>query len=239
MSTILNWDNFSPLFGSWADRIQPFFLNGGFDPIYEFLKKESKRGVGIAPSSENVFKAFTKTSIDDVKVIIVGMCPYHSFYNGQSIADGLAMSCSLTGKLQPSLDQFYDALEQDVGKGLILGMIKNPDLSYLAEQGVLLLNAGLTVSKNKPGNHNYLWEPFMKYLFEEILVTNGIPVILLGKEASKIKRYIMPFTWIFELSHPASASYNNIQWDSKGTFTSVNKILKDNNQNQISWIQTD
>ena len=49
MSTKLNWELFSPLFGDWADRIQPFFQNGGFDKIYEFLKKESKRGVGIAP----------------------------------------------------------------------------------------------------------------------------------------------------------------------------------------------
>jgi uracil-DNA glycosylase len=256
MSTKLSWESFSPLFGeSWAEKFKPFFDNSGFDSIYERLKKDGARGKRIAPLPSNVFRCFKETPFDDLKVILIGMCPYHTFAGWSDrfipnadvnkpskiypVADGLLMSCSITKRLQPSLNQFYDALEIDTDRGLNLTMKKDPDLSYLAHQGVLLLNAGLTVEEGKPGSHNELWEPFMKFLFEEVLTTNGVPIVILGKEASKVKRYIMPFTWVFELSHPASAAYNNTQWDSKGTFTNVNKILKENNGSSIQWIQTE
>jgi len=252
MTTKLNWVLFSPLMGSWADRIQPFFLSGGFDEIYERLKKDSARGKWIAPLSSNVFRCFKETSINDVKCIVVGISPYHTFTGWTNrflpnadvtkeskiipVADGLCLSCSVTGRLQPSLLQWYSACEKELNYEE--ESVRNPDLLFLAKQGILLLNAGLTCEEGKPCSHNIMWEGFMKYLFEEVLVTNGIPVILLGKEASKLKRYIMPFTWIFELSHPSSAAYNNTQWDSKGVFQSMNKIIKESNNNLISWIQT-
>jgi len=256
MSTKLNWSLFEPLFGeTWAPRFKSFFMAGGFDPIYERLKSDTARGKRVAPLSSNVFRCFKETPFDELKTIVCGISPYHTFAGWSNrflpnanvdspskifpVADGLALSCSSTGRLQPSLEQWYYACEQDIGKGLVLNMVKDPDLTFLAKQGVLLLNAGLSVEEGKPCSHNSLWEPFMKYLFEEVLVTNGVPIILLGKEASKLKRYIMPFTWIFELVHPAAASYQNIQWDSKGTFSAVNKILKDNNGETISWFKTE
>lgn len=253
--TELNWDLFSPLFGDWASKFKKFFDDGGFDPVYAKLKDDSSRGRRIAPLSSNVFRCFKETSINNVKVILLGYCPYHTFTGWSKrflpgedvtkeskivpVSDGLLMSCSVTGKLQPSLSQFYDALIVDVMNGNDVGLVRNPDLSYLAKQGVLLLNAGLTVEEGKPGNHNAMWEPFMKYLFEEVMFTNAAPVVLLGREAQKMKRYIMPFTWTFELTHPASAAYNNTQWCTNQTFTNINKILKDNNNDEIKWIQTE
>jgi uracil-DNA glycosylase len=255
MSTKLDFELFKPLFGSWAEKFKPFFLSGGFDAVYERLKTDSARGKKIAPLSHNVFRCFQETPLDDVRTVLAGFCPYHTFAGWSDkflpnadmnrpskiypIADGLMMSCSITKRLQPSLEQFYNALETDIGKGLQLNMVKDPDLSYLAHEGVLLLNSALTVEEGKPGSHQEIWEPFMKFLFEEVFTTNGIPIVLLGREAQKLKRYIMPFTWIFELSHPASAAYTNSQWDSKGTFTAVNKILKENNNTTITWIQTE
>jgi uracil DNA glycosylase len=149
------------------------------------------------------------------------------------------MSCSITGHIQPSLEQFYKAMEEELFDGLNVHMIKTPDLSYLANQGVLLFNTSLTCEMNKPGSHNKLWEPFMKYLFEEVIITTGMPVVFLGKEATKVERYLSPFTWVIKVSHPASASYNNTNWDSEGMFTNVNKILKDNNNEFINWIKTE
>lgn len=256
MTTKLNWSLFEPLFGeSWAPRFKKFFDEGGLDPVYERLKKDSLRGKRVAPLSTNVFRCFKETPFDDVKVILCGFCPYHTFAGWSNrflpnanvdnpskifpVADGLALSCSSTGRLQPSLEQFYTGLENDIGKGLVLGMNRDPDLSYLAHSGVLLLNTALTTEEGKPGSHLALWDGFMKYLFEEVLVTNGVPIILLGKEAAKLKRYIMPFTWIFELSHPASASYNNTQWSSEGVFSKVNELIKGTNNNEIKWIRTE
>ena len=251
--TKLDWQAFSELFGNWADRFKPFFNSGGFDPIYERLKNDARRGKRIAPLSSNVFRCFKETPIDEVKCILLGQCPYHTFTGwgkrflpGEDVtkeqrivpvADGLLMSCSITGRLQPSLEQFYNALSQDVGGGI--EAIKDPNLTYLARQGVLLLNASLTVEEGKPGSHAALWEPFMKYLFEEVLVTNAIPIVLLGREAQKMRRYIMPFTWIFDLPHPASAAYASMQWSSNGVFSAVNRILKENNNNVVQWIKTE
>ena len=234
--TKLDWTKFEPQFGSWAYKIKPFFMNGGFDKIYEFLKHESGRGISIAPESCNTFRTFKETDIDNVKTVIVGLAPYHSFYNGKSIADGLCMSCSITGKLQPSLSQFYNAIERELYNGLSLEGYKNPDLSFLSKQGVLLLNLALTTSKNKPGDHVLLWEPFMKFLFEEVFDTIRVPVILLGREAAKIEKYIAPFTWTFKVSHPASAAYGNIDWSSEGIFKKVEKILLDTNNHKVEWL---
>ena len=236
--TSLDKEKFYPLFGDWWPKIEPFFLSGGFDSVYQKLKFDAKRGVKIAPLSHNVFKAFQKTSYEELKVIIIGMAPYHSFVDGNPIADGLALSCSITGRLQPSLLNFYKEIENQMYKGLNLHMIKDPDLSYLAEQGVLLLNAALTTSRGKPGDHLPLWEPFMIYLFENVFIT-GAPIIFLGKEAGKLSRHMFPFTWHFEISHPASAAYANEEWDSQEVFKKVNKILMDNHGETIEWARVE
>lgn len=234
----MNWDLFSHQFHeSWHPKIKPFIESEECDKIYTFLKKESKRGKKIAPLSSNTFRCFLETPYDEIKVILVGLSPYHVFRNDLPVADGLLMGCSVTNYLQPSLDQFYKALEVEFYHGLNLHYIKNPNVSYLARQGVLMLNAALTTELNKAGSHLVLWEPFMKYLFEKVLDTVGAPIVFLGKESAKLERYTMPFNWIFKISHPASASYQGGEWDSEGTFKKINKILKDRNNETIRWLQ--
>jgi uracil DNA glycosylase len=66
-----------------------------------------------------------------------------------------------------------------------------------------------------------------------------VPVVFLGKEASKFKRFMGPLTWSFELSHPASASYKNAEWDSEGAFTKVNRVLLDEKKTPIYWLDED
>jgi len=231
----LQWEKFEGLFGDWTNRIKPFFDSGGFDPIYEKLKLSGKMGVKIAPLSSNVFRAFEECPFDDLKLVVVGMSPYHTLKQGNPIADGLAMSCSITNYPQPTLDQWYYACEKELNEGMCLPCIKNPDLKFLANQGVLLLNAGLTVEIMKAGSHNTLWEPFMKYLFEEIINLTGVPVIFLGKEAAQLEQYTAPYIWTFKPTHPASATYKGIDWDSGGIFKDINKILWDRNKLKINW----
>lgn len=233
----MNWESFKDKFHeSWHPKIQPFIESEQCDKIYEVLKSESKRGKKIAPVSADVFRAFKETAYDDVKVVLMGMCPYHTIKNGMYVADGLLMGCSHTGTLQPSLDQFYNAVEKDVYNGLNLKYSKLPDVSYLAHQGVLMLNAALTTEINKAGSHITLWQPFTEYLFTEVLALTQVPVVFLGKDAAKYTRFVPPFTWTFTLSHPASAAYSSTEWSSEGTFTKVNKILKDNNNYEIQWL---
>jgi uracil-DNA glycosylase len=233
----MNWEKFKDQFHeSWHPKMQQFIESEECDKIYEFLKKESKRGKKIAPLSSNVYRAFKETPLDDLKVVLLGMCPYHTIKNNVCVADGLLMGCSVTNSLQPSLDQFYNAIERELYDGLHLKYEKTPDVSYLAKQGVLMLNAALTTEINKAGSHISLWEPFTKWFFEHVIDTAGVPIVFLGKDASKYERYVSPFTWSFTLSHPASAAYKQTDWDSEGVFTKVNKILKDNNNFEISWL---
>ena len=233
----MNWEKFADQFHeSWHVKMRPFIESNECDAIYEFLKKETKRGKKIAPLSSNVFRAFRETSLDDLKVVMIGMCPYHTVKSGMYVADGLLMGCSITNALQPSLEQFYGALERELHNGLNLKYEKTPDVSYLAKQGVLMLNAALTTEINKAGSHSALWEPFTRYLFEHVLDTAGVPFIFLGKDAAKYERYVPPFTWYFTLSHPASASYKNTDWDTEGVFGQVSRILKENNNYEIMWL---
>ena len=233
----MNSDKFKDFFHeSWHSKMRPFIESEACDNIYKHLKAESKRGKKIAPLSSVTYRCFKETSLDDLKVVMIGMCPYHTFYNGEPVADGLLMGCSVTGRLQPSLEKFYEGVEKDVYAGLSLKHAKNPDVSYLAKQGVFMYNAALTTEMNKAGSHIELWEPFTKYVLEEIVTPTGVPVVFLGKDASKYEKYTSPFSWNFSLTHPASAAYKQSDWDCEGTFTKVNKIIKDNNNFTIEWL---
>jgi len=233
--TKLNKDKFIPLFGDWWEKIEPFFNQGGLDPIYEQLKKDSSSGKKIAPISNNVFRAFTCTPLKSLQMVIAGMCPYHSLSEGTIIADGLLMGCSITNKLQPSLLQFYNAVEKEI-YGISLDGFKNPDVEFIACQGVLMYNVALTTQINVAGSHLKLWEPFSTYLFKEVLSVEKVPIIFLGKDAAKYKEYTTGNKNVFELSHPASASYKNEQWDTKGVFKEAIEIVKGITKKEIELL---
>ena len=236
----MNWEKFKENFHeSWHAKMQPFIESEACDNIYKYLKAESQRGKQIAPLSSNVYRCFMETPLDEVKVVMLGMCPYHSLKNGEPVADGLLMSCSTTGILQPSLEQFYGALERELYNGLNLKYNKMADLSYLAHQGVLMLNAALTTEMNKAGSHMDIWEPFIKYLFEEIINHLGVPIVFLGRDAARYKKYTGIFTHVFEVSHPASASYKSVEWDTEGVFAKVNRLLEENNGFSVQWLDID
>jgi uracil-DNA glycosylase len=233
----MNWDLFKDCFHeSWHKKMQPFIESEACDDIYKYLKSESKRGKKIAPLSSVIYRCFKETPLDDVKVVMIGMCPYHTFYNNEPVADGLLMGCSVTNRLQPSLEKFYEGVEKELFNGLNFTHQKLPDVSYLAKQGVLMFNAALTTEMNKAGSHIDIWEPFTKYVLEEIITPTGVPTMFLGKDASKYEKYTSPFAWNFVLSHPASAAYKQSEWDTEGKFGMVNKVLKDNNNYQIMWL---
>lgn len=237
MNKRLNKKNFAPLFGDWWGKIEPLFDNGVMEGIYSYLKERASEGHTILPMSNKTLRCFQETKLSDLKVVICGLCPYHSIMYGVPIADGLAMSCSNTGLTQPTLEQLYGALEKEFNEGMCLKCYKNPDLSYLSHQGVFLFNAALTVEKDRPGGHSEIWRPFTRYIFEHIISTTGVPVVFLGKYAQEFQRYLAPMQWSFLLQHPAAASRVGDDWDSLGTFTKVNKILKDSNNTEVQWLQ--
>ena len=234
----MKWSNFESQFSpDWGERIKPFIESEECDKIYAHLKQRSKRGHTIAPSSSNVFRCFRETPYSEMKAVFMGMAPYHTMFRGINgnvmIADGLLMGCSNTNFLQPSLSQFYGAIRRETDA---VG-VDSPDVSYLAKQGVLMLNASLTTELNKAGSHMELWEPFTKWLMENILSYSGVPLVFMGKDAAAYERYSAPFQWTFVISHPASAAYKGTEWNAEDVFNKVNRILFDCNGMKIQWLK--
>jgi uracil-DNA glycosylase len=233
----MNWDKFKDeIHESWHEKLQPFIESEACDKIYSYLKSESQRGKKIAPLSSNVWRCFKETPLTNLKVVMIGMCPYHTAKNGTPVADGLLMGCSVTKQLQPSLEKFYRGIEIELYNGLELTAMNPPDVSYLAKQGVLMLNAALTTEINKAGSHIEIWKPFIEYLFENVFQYEDAPIIFLGKDAGRYKKLVAPFKWSFVLTHPASAAYKQCDWDTEGAFGKVNKILEENKNCKIQWL---
>jgi uracil-DNA glycosylase len=238
MSIKLNWNSFSPRFGTWARVIKPFFDHGGFDRIYNHLKERSKQEKIITPQHDLTFRAFIDTPYKDVNVVLMGMCPYHSIVEGTQVADGLCLSCGNHERYKaPSLINFYDALEQEFEEGLCLPCSRPQSLQYLADQGVLLTNAQLTTEFGKPGIHEDLWRPFTEYMVHEVYSVIGCPLIFLGQAASYFEKFKTPMQPSFVLSHPASAAYKHKKWDSEKVFKEVSELVYQNNKEMISWLE--
>src|SRR6478609_7979344 len=231
---MLNKENFKLQFGDWFPLMEKLFDNGTMDSIYGTLKTEGSR-MSISPLSSDTYKAFEKCKRSELKCVFLGLAPYASFtYDNKPVSDGLAFSCSVTNKEQPSLKLVWDAIFDDLnteGK-------RYTDLSYLAHQGVLMLNVALTAKRDKPESHIALWQPFMKYLFEEVLsLHTGLPIIYFGKQAAKMKSFSLPFGHYNKIvEHPAAAARDNRPFNHENIFTWINNLLKENNNQQIKWI---
>jgi uracil-DNA glycosylase len=231
----LNWELNKERFGSWERVIAPIFplLN----PIYEELQALSKRGKKIFPISEQTFRVFQETDFNNLKAVVIGLCPYHSMTKEKIIiADGIALSCSNSNKEQPSLEKWYDALEKEFPNETI---IRDTNLSYLGKQGILMYNFGLTVENMKATSHNKLWEPFTKAFIEEVISLTRVPIILCGKEVHKVEKWLGPMQWNFKLDHPSYAARTETDWDTEGVFKKVQKIVWDNNKEELKWWKQD
>lgn len=231
----MNWEPIEEKLGSWAYLFKPFFDSGGFNNIYEELKKQGKT-IKIVPEGKDLFRAFLECPKSELKCIIVGQDPYPMIKYDKVVADGLAFSCRYTKEEQPSLKLFFDAMESDLFEGLNLKNLREPDLTYLAKQGVLLLNSSLTTQENKPGSHKDLWTSFMNYFFTEVICYfSGIPIIFMGKQAAYYNKFpCQDSFYIKTLEHPAAASYGKREWAHDNMFSWANDILKKNNL-EINW----
>jgi uracil-DNA glycosylase len=231
----MNYEKVAPLLGDWAPKFRPFIESEKFDEIYRFLKQEARDGKTICPAHTDTFRAFQECSYNNLRCVFILQDPYPWIKDGKFVADGMAMSCSNTGSCQPSLEYFYDGMADDLGEDVP----HIPDLSYLAKQGILLLNTSLTVELNKPTSHKGVWDPFIEYLIQEVInfYNHGLIYVSFGKNAHVMAKAIIPFLhWGFEVEHPAAAARAERKWDHQNIFTKINKILRDCNNEQINWI---
>lgn len=235
MTNKLDWENFKDLIDeSWHSDLKPFIESEECYNIYQKLKNLPKGEV--IPKSNLLWRPFMECKKDNLKVVFMGLSPYHTRMNNKDYADGLAFSTALT-KVPPSLELLQQAIEDDIqvsGK-------RTSDLSYLAEQGVLLLNAALTTSYQKAGNHLDLWLPFHKYMYENVYSKhNGLMFVYFGKEAVKLAKLETPFIHYSKaVEHPAAAARQNREFKHEKLFSWINNILKQNNgaEFMINWVK--
>ena len=183
--------------------------------------------VPIYPLKENVFKAFELTSPDEVKVVLLGQDPYHT--PGQ--AQGLAFSLPDNAPTQPSMRNILKELESDLGESRY-----SQDLTSWGEQGVLLLNASLTVKEGQPNSMAKDWEQVTRWVIEAIdNLPQPIVFILWGKNAQSFMPMIKHKD-IIHSAHPSPFSASRGFFGSK-PFSKTNELLEKHNVKGIDWVR--
>ena len=213
---------------SWENKMKKEFEKDYFSILNQFLKQEYKEQT-IFPEKKLIFNALNSTPFNKVKVVIIGQDPYH----GKGQAHGLSFSVTEGIKTPPSLVNIFKEIESDLkinnhGKG---------DLTKWAKQGVLLLNATLTVRENTPGSHqNKGWEQFTDQIISTISEERKDLVFLLwGKFAQKKTKLIDKNKHhILMSSHPSPLSSYRGFLGCKH-FSECNNILKRENKTEINW----
>ncbi len=213
----------------WTKVLEKEFTKDYFTDLTSFLNDVYRKKT-CYPSPESIFRAFNLCDFDETRVVILGQDPYH----GPGQADGLAFSVPNGIKAPPSLRNIIKEIEEDT-------QVKpqiTTDLSSWAQQGVLLLNASLSVEEKKPGSHLKMgWEQFTDAYIQAISKEkSGVIFMLWGGFAQKKKKLIdVEKHHILISGHPSPLSANRGYWFGNKHFTKVNEILIRKGENPIQW----
>jgi uracil-DNA glycosylase len=214
---------------SWKEVMAEEFNKPYFIDLKKFILDEKNKGQVIYPPGQLIFSAFNHTPFDKVKVVIVGQDPYHGI--GQ--ANGLCFSVSNGIKPPPSLVNIFKELQDDLG----IPVPTHGNLEKWADNGVLLLNASLTVRANQPNSHaSKGWENFTDAVITKLSEQReGIVFLLWGKYAqakdlliNKTKHHIL------KAAHPSPFSAFSGFFGCRH-FSKANEILKQQGKEEVDW----
>ena len=218
------------MISSWADFFSEIQGKDYYQKLSSFWDECYASSV-VYPKRENIFNAFSFCPLAQTKVVILGQDPYHE--PGQAM--GLSFSVPAGVALPPSLKNIYREIESDTGSSM---NYKSGDLTYLAKQGVLLLNVNLTVEAHKALSHEkkeYLsfTEDVMKVLDEQ---DQPIVFLLLGGFAKSFAKFVTnPNHLVLEANHPSPLSANRGGFFGTHLFSRCNAYLKKNGIEEIHW----
>lgn len=213
---------------SWKSLLSDEFQKSYFNELTQFIRKEYKSQT-IYPAGADIFKAFDRCDFSDIKVVIIGQDPYH----GVGQANGLCFSVCDGTRIPPSLLNIFKEIRNDLGKPIPV----SGDLERWASQGVLLLNATLTVKANLPGSHqNRGWETFTDAVIKKISdEKDGIVFLLWGAYAQKKGLVIDRNKHLVLVSaHPSPFSADRGFFGCKH-FSKANAYLKSKGKEEIDW----
>ena len=212
----------------WDIVLKSVWESEGFHKFMNKVKDEYRNHT-CYPAYENIFNALKSTPYSNVKIVILGQDPYH----GPNQAEGLSFSVSNEVLKPPSLKNIFKELENDLG----IPFPKHNSLKPWAKEGVLLLNAVLTVEAHTPTSHkNHGWEQFTDQIIELINnKTTPVVFILWGSYARAKKKLITnPIHCVIESAHPSPFSAYNGFFGSK-PFSKTNDFLKSKGLKTIDW----
>lgn len=213
---------------SWKERLSAEFTKPYFQELTSFVRQEYSAHTVFPPGKE-IFRAFDKCDFDKVKVVIIGQDPYH----GPGQANGLCFSVRERVKIPPSLINIYKEIKNDLGKPFPV----SGELERWAEQGVLLLNATLTVRASSPGSHQKKgWEIFTDAVIKTVSdEKENVVFILWGAYAQKKGEVIDRSKHHVIMSpHPSPFSADRGFFGSK-PFSKTNAFLKSKGLIEIDW----
>ena len=217
------------LHDSWKPILAPEFKSSYFIKLADFVQQEYDSH-NCYPPKYQIFRAFTLCPLSDVKAVIIGQDPYHGY--GQ--ANGLAFSVNHDIAHPPSLVNIFKEIQTD----LQLPYPSSGDLTPWAKQGVLLLNATLTVRDGEAASHQKQgWEQFTNYVIQEISKRTADVVFMLwgGFARKKAKRIDGNKHLILESGHPSPLSANRGYWFGNKHFSKANTFLKSKGKAPIDW----
>jgi uracil-DNA glycosylase len=213
---------------SWKERLKPEFEKSYFHELTNFLKEEKSQHV-VYPPGNLLFNAFEKCPFDKVEVVIIGQDPYH----GPGQANGLCFSVNDGVRHPPSLKNIFKEIQEDLGKPIP----ESGNLERWAVQGVLMLNATLTVRANTAGSHqNKGWEEFTDEVIRKVSEEKKHIVFILWGAYAQKKGAIIDASkhHILKAAHPSPFSAYNGFFGCKH-FSKTNEYLKSIHKKQIDW----
>ena len=216
---------------SWREVLQPQFDSVYFEMLTTFVRR-AYQTTTVYPPGSKIFEAFNRTPFDKVKVVILGQDPYH----GPNQAHGLCFSVQDGIQPPPSLINIYKELQKEYGVPVNM---TNGNLTRWADQGVLLLNATLTVEAGKAGSHQSKgWETFTDAAIKALSDRReGLVFMLWGSYAQQKGRVIdRRKHLVLESSHPSPLSVYR-GFDGCGHFKKANQYLQSHGQEPIDWLQ--
>lgn len=215
---------------SWQNILSEELEKPYFIELLKVIDEEYQNSVCYPPKNL-IFSAFNACSFEDIKVVIIGQDPYH----GVGEANGLSFSVNDSVKIPPSLRNIFKELNNDFDS---IFMPVSGNLESWAKQGVLLLNASLTVRKDSPNSHKHLnWKLFTDTVIEKISTEKENVVFMLWgsfaqKKGAKLDRNRH---LVLESGHPSPMSANQGKWFGNKHFSTANLYLKKNNLEPIIW----
>ena len=213
---------------SWKDALAGEFDKDYFIKLTDFVRNEYKSGKQIYPEPKNIFNAFNLCPLSDVRVVIIGQDPYHE--PGQ--AHGLCFSVLPPTPIPPSLQNIYKEIESDLGRP----SSTHGDLTHWAQQGVLLLNATLTVRAHAAASHAGMgWEQFTDAVIRECNRRENIVYMLWGSYAQKKAAFVdADKNLVLKSVHPSPLSaYHGFFGNHH--FSRANEYLTAHGKQPIDW----